>query len=87
MKTFDIPVERLVEAPWNPNQMDQTMSVKLRQSLNKFGLVENLVVRPQADGLYEVLSGNQRRTSSTAHFRADVAFPGRAGAGPGAGAA
>ena len=58
MKTFDIPVDQLTEALWNPNQMGQAMLAKLKKSLTKFGLVENLVVRSQANGLYEVLPGN-----------------------------
>ena len=60
MNSFDIPVDQLMEAHWNPNQMGQAMLAKLKKSLIKFGLVENLVVRPQREGLYEVLSGNQR---------------------------
>ena len=58
MKSFDIPVDQFTEALWNSNQMGQAMLAKLKKSLTKFGLVENLVVRSQANGLYEVLPGN-----------------------------
>ncbi len=49
----------LREAAWNPNQLDEKMLGKLKQGITRYGLVENLVVRPQ-DGYFEVLSGNQR---------------------------
>ncbi|MFQ6025898.1 MAG: ParB/RepB/Spo0J family partition protein [Dehalococcoidia bacterium] len=68
MEVIDLSLEQLREAPWNPNRMDPTTRDRLRESLTRFGLVSNLVVRPlrpgsgQAlpEGGYEVLSGNQR---------------------------
>ncbi len=60
MKTVDISLTKLRPAPWNPNQMDETMMERLRESISRYGLVEPLVVRPLDDSLYEVLSGNQR---------------------------
>ncbi len=60
MKTVDISTTKLRPAPWNPNQMDETMMSRLRESISKYGLVEPLVVRAIDKGLYEVLSGNQR---------------------------
>ena len=59
MKIVELPIEKLNEAPWNPNQMDEPMQERLRESLSRYGLVEPLVARP-VNGLYEVLSGNQR---------------------------
>jgi ParB family transcriptional regulator, chromosome partitioning protein len=59
MKIIDIRLNKLVEAPWNPNQMDQAMLERLKTSLKHYGLVTPLVVRPFNDH-YEVLSGNQR---------------------------
>ncbi|MBI4337351.1 MAG: ParB N-terminal domain-containing protein [Chloroflexi bacterium] len=56
----ELPVEQLREACWNPNQMDPAMLARLRRSVERFGLVQNLVARPLGDGTYEVLSGNQR---------------------------
>jgi ParB family transcriptional regulator, chromosome partitioning protein len=55
-----LPLTQLKEAPWNPNQMGVAMLTKLRESITRYGLVENLVVRPMDGGCYEVLSGNQR---------------------------
>jgi ParB family chromosome partitioning protein len=60
VKVTDLPLERLKEATWNPNQMDKAMLSRLRESLTRYGLVQNLVVRPLEAGCYEVLSGNQR---------------------------
>ena len=57
---IDLPVANLREAPWNPNHMEEGMLAKLKASITSYGLVENLVVRPSTDELYEVLSGNQR---------------------------
>ena len=60
MKVTELSLDQLKEAPWNPNQMDEAMFQKLRESLTRYGLVQNLVVRPVEEGCYEVLSGNQR---------------------------
>ena len=40
--------------------MDENTMDRLRESLRRYSLVQNLVVRPLDDGTYEVLSGNQR---------------------------
>ena len=60
MEVVDLPIGQLGEAPWNPNTMDRAMLVRLRESISRFGVVANLVVRPLGDDRYEVLSGNQR---------------------------
>ena len=60
MKLVDLPLDRLTEARWNANRMDSITLSHLAESIRRFGLVQNLVVRPLADGNYEVLSGNQR---------------------------
>lgn len=59
MEIIELPVEALKEASWNVNQIDHAMLQRLRSSINKYGLVQNLVVRPIGN-TYEVLSGNQR---------------------------
>lgn len=61
-EAVEVPLERLVEADWNPNRMPKKLLAKLERSIVEFGVVENLVVRPHADGSerLEVLSGNQR---------------------------
>ena len=60
MKVIELPIGHLQEASWNPNVMDDAMLGRLRQSIDRFGLVQNLVVRRNDDRDYEVLSGNQR---------------------------
>jgi ParB family transcriptional regulator, chromosome partitioning protein len=59
MQAVEISVSKLREAPWNPNQMDEAMRQRLIHSLNRYGLVQPLVVRTVEDH-YEVLNGNQR---------------------------
>jgi ParB family transcriptional regulator, chromosome partitioning protein len=59
MKILELPTGKLKQAPWNPNQLDNAGITRLVESLNRYGLVEPLVVRPK-DNAYEVLSGNQR---------------------------
>ena len=60
MDVTEIPIDRLREAPWNPNRMDESMIGRLKESITRYGVVENLVVRPLDDGTYEVIGGNQR---------------------------
>lgn len=60
MKVVDIAVDRLLPALWNPNMLGTEMAQKLRNSLEKYGQVENLVVRPVGSGMYEVIGGNHR---------------------------
>ena len=60
MDVRNLPLERLQDAPWNPNRMDDIALNRLRESLSRYGLVQNLVVRPISEDSHEVLSGNQR---------------------------
>jgi ParB/RepB/Spo0J family partition protein len=62
MRTIEVALSRLVEAPWNPNRLSASLLVKLERSISQFGTVQNLVVRPHPYGSdrFEVLSGNQR---------------------------
>src|SRR5688572_30617065 len=60
MQVVDISLDQLRPAPWNPNSMTPDMLARLRESLERYGVVENLVVRPLPNHLFEVLSGNQR---------------------------
>jgi len=50
MEIINLPLDQLCEAPWNPNRMEEEMLSKLRRSISRYGLVENLVVRPSAGG-------------------------------------
>ena len=59
MQFVNLPLGQLREAPWNPNNLTPDVYAKLQESVKRFGIVANLVVRPQAD-TFEVISGNQR---------------------------
>jgi len=60
LKVNDLPLHQLREAQWNSNQMDGTMLGRLKQSVQRFGLVVPLVVRPVGVGGYETIGGAQR---------------------------
>ena len=60
MKDKLIAIEHLTPADWNPNMMDVAMRDRLRRSLERFGLVLPLVVRPVGELQYEVIGGNHR---------------------------
>jgi ParB family chromosome partitioning protein len=60
MKVIDVPIGQIHEAAWNPNVMDAVMHSRLRRSVERFGLVVPLVVRPIGDALYETVGGAQR---------------------------
>ena len=60
MQITNIRVDQLRHAEWNPNYMDDRAISRLARSIDRFGLVQNLVVRPVGREEYEVLAGNQR---------------------------
>ena len=49
METVDLSLEQLQAAPWYPNRMDQYMQCRAEESVRRYGLVENLVVRLRED--------------------------------------
>lgn len=59
MQIVNLALDQLREAPWNPNTMTLEVYAKLRESVTRFGVVANLVIRPLGDA-FEVISGNQR---------------------------
>lgn len=63
MDVVTLPLNKLYRADWNANVVDETTLAKIRQSIEQFGVVENLVVRPHptVPDAFEVLSGNHRR--------------------------
>ena len=60
MEIVDLQVESIAEADWNPNELTDCMRERLRQSIERFGLVAPLVVRAVGDGSYETIGGAQR---------------------------
>src|SRR2546421_9411761 len=62
LRARQLPLGRLLEASWNANRVPPATLKRIRRSLERFGVVENLVARPhpQQAGAFEVLSGNHR---------------------------
>jgi len=60
VEVVEISLHRLREAPWNANSMGPDMIARLKESIARYGFLENMVVRPLGEGAFEVLSGNQR---------------------------
>ena len=57
-----ISLSSLRPAPWNANRVPAKMLAKVRASIERYGLVQNLVARshPHEPGAFEVISGNHR---------------------------
>jgi ParB family chromosome partitioning protein len=54
-------VDQLVAGRYQPRQrIDETYLAELAQSIRQFGIIEPLVVRPLAEGGYEILAGHMR---------------------------
>ena len=60
MNVIDIPVDLIAPATWNPNELPGDLQVRLRRSMERFGLVVPLVVRKLDDGTYETVGGAHR---------------------------
>jgi ParB family transcriptional regulator, chromosome partitioning protein len=60
MKLVDVPIGQLRAADWSPNVMDEVMRSRLRRSIQRFGLVLPLVVRPLEANSYQTIGGAQR---------------------------
>ncbi len=55
-----IPIDQIDPNSWNPNEMADFMSEKLRMSLERFGQVAEVLVRQKPDGRYEIIDGEHR---------------------------
>lgn len=56
-----LELDRLVAGRYQPRQRtDETYLAELEHSIRQFGVIEPLVVRPLADGSYEILAGHMR---------------------------
>jgi ParB-like chromosome segregation protein Spo0J len=58
-KVHEIPVEKLVPNPWNPNRMSKQTYAKLKAYVKREGLVEPLIVRWTKEG-HQLLGGYHR---------------------------
>jgi len=59
LKVVQIPVEKLRPNPWNVNRMPLDLYNKLRAYLEREGMIEPLVVRPQGDS-FQIIGGEHR---------------------------
>ena len=60
MDLVQFSLERLVEPSWNANRMDHAGLTRLKRSIQRYGLVVPLVVRPVGYGNYLTMGGAQR---------------------------
>ena len=56
-----LDLDQLIAGRYQPRQrIDEAYLAELEQSIRQFGMIEPLVVRPLADGTYEILAGHMR---------------------------
>ena len=60
MQIVELPINHIVPSEWNPNRMDAQELARLKQSIQRFGLVVPLVVRSIENGHYQTIGGDQR---------------------------
>ena len=60
MQVIDLPINDVIAAPWNANEMDAEMQARLCRSIERFGIVVPLVVREVAVRTFETIGGAQR---------------------------
>lgn len=64
-KIIEIQLERLRTFKNHPFKirMDQEM-IRLSASVEKYGIINPLIVRPIPDGVYEIISGHRRKAAA-----------------------
>jgi hypothetical protein len=55
-----VPVEKIRENPWNPNEQSPFMYQKQVNSMREFGQVGEILVRELEDGSYQIIDGEHR---------------------------
>lgn len=68
----DLPIAKLVSAPWNYKKEDEIKQRKLVNNLKRNGQVENIIVREMDTGFFEVVNGNHRLAAFTEIGMTDV---------------
>jgi len=61
-KAARLDVESIIPNPWNPNAMSEEDLAKERESFNRFGFVNPIIVRLLDGDLYQIIDGEQRWT-------------------------
>ena len=60
-----LPIAQIKPSPYNPRRIDAAAIAGLTKSIDRFGLVQEMVVNERADGSLALVSGHQRLTSNT----------------------
>ena len=61
-KVVEIEIERLHDFKNHPFKVQADSQMKeLQDSINKYGILNPLIVRPRPEGFYEVISGHRRK--------------------------
>lgn len=61
-KVIEIEVERLRDFQNHPFKVEADIQmIELKESIEKYGILNPLIVRPVPDGVYEIISGHRRK--------------------------
>src|SRR4051812_11413932 len=52
--------DALIPNPWNPNKMNAFMYSKALESIQLYGFLDPLLVRPFGNGVYQIIDGEHR---------------------------
>lgn len=64
-KVMDIPLKDIQDFPNHPFKViDNEEMDNMRQSIEEYGVVHPILVRPTTDGKYEMISGHGRKRAS-----------------------
>lgn len=55
-----VPIDSLRPNPWNPNEQTPRVNEAVRESIEEFGFLDAVLVRPHPDGGYEIVDGEHR---------------------------
>jgi len=59
-----VPVDLIDPNPWNKNEMSDRMMVALVKNFERIGNVQTVLLRPKADGRFEIVDGEHRWRAS-----------------------
>lgn len=59
----ELPLDKLVKAPWNYKKNDKRKAAALTANIRRNGQVQNIIVRDLGDGKFEICNGNHRLDS------------------------
>jgi hypothetical protein len=62
IESLELAIAALEPNPWNPNEMSSFMVDKAQESLDRFGQIKRVIVRPHPteEGRYQILDGYHR---------------------------